>query len=104
MFGLGVKTVTVDQLAEKLAAGKPVVIDVREPREFAAGHLKGSVNVPLGTLADKAGKYDKGADIYLICHSGNRSATAARIMARAGFEHAYSVKGGTAAWKGKLVR
>jgi len=104
MFGWGVRTVSVGELADKLAAGKPVLIDVREPREFASSHVKGSVNIPLGTLAEKAGKFDTGTDTYLICHSGNRSASAARILERAGFEHAYSVKGGTAAWTGKLVR
>lgn len=104
MFGWGVRAVSVDELAEKLSAGKPVVIDVREPREFAAGHIKGSVNIPLGALAAKTGKFDPGTDTYLICHSGNRSASAARILQRAGFEHAYSVKGGIAAWTGRLVR
>jgi rhodanese-related sulfurtransferase len=104
MFGWGVKTVSVGELAEKLAEGKPVLIDVREPREFASGHVKGSVNIPLGALAAKAGKYDSGTDTYLICHSGNRSASAARVLQRAGFEHAYSVKGGIAAWTGRLVR
>ncbi|HEY5506779.1 MAG TPA: rhodanese-like domain-containing protein, partial [Coriobacteriia bacterium] len=95
MFGWGVSTVSVDELAEKLSAGKPVVIDVREPREFAAGHIKGSVNIPLGTLAAKAAKFDAGTDTYVICHSGNRSSSAVRVLQRAGFEHVYNVKGGT---------
>lgn len=104
MFGWGVKTVTVDELAAKLAAGKPVLIDVREPNEFATGRVKGAVNVPLGRLADKMGGFDPDAETFVICQSGRRSANAARMLSRAGFKHAYSVKGGTSAWHGKLVR
>ncbi|MDO8963851.1 MAG: rhodanese-like domain-containing protein [Coriobacteriia bacterium] len=104
MFGWGVASVTVDELADKLARGKQVVIDVREPHEFKAGHVKGAVNVPLGRLADRLPKLDPEAETFVICQSGNRSATAVRRMKRAGFLHAYSVKGGTAAWRGKLMR
>jgi len=104
MFGWGVKTITVDELAEKLKQGKQVLIDVREPYEFAAGHVKGAVNIPLGTLPGKLGKLDPHAETYVICQSGHRSATAVGLLKRAGFDHAYSVKGGTSAWRGKLAR
>ena len=104
MFGWGVKTVTVDELAEKLAQRKQVLIDVREPYEFASGHVKGAVNVPLGQLAQRLDRLDPSAETFVICQSGHRSATAAGVLKRAGFEHAYSVKGGTSAWRGKLVR
>jgi rhodanese-related sulfurtransferase len=104
MFGWGVKTVTVDELASALGQGKPVLIDVREPYEFAAGHVKGAVNVPLGQLADTLGRFDPEAETYVICQSGHRSARGARLLTRAGFEHAYSVKRGTSAWRGRLVR
>jgi rhodanese-related sulfurtransferase len=104
MFGWGVKSVTVDELADRPADGKQVLIDVREPYEFAAGHVKGAVNIPLGQLAGKLGKLDSRAETYVICQSGHRSATAVRVLARSGFEHAYSVRGGTSAWRGKLVR
>ena len=103
MFGWGVRTVTVDELAEKLRQGGQVLIDVREPSEFAAGHVKGAVNVPLGQLGKRLGEFDPGADTYVICQSGHRSATGAKLLMKAGFAHVYSVKGGTAAWRGELA-
>lgn len=104
MFGWGIKTVTVDELADRLKQGKPVLIDVREPYEFASGHVKGAVNVPLGRLGDTLSKFDSHAETYVICQSGHRSVAGVRLMKRAGFEHVYSVKRGTSAWHGKLVR
>lgn len=104
MFGWGVKKISTAELAEKLAEGKQTIIDVREPYEFAAGHVKGAVNIPLGTLASRLGRYKPEQTIYVICHSGSRSASAVSHMKKAGFENAYSVAGGTSAWRGKLVR
>ena len=104
MFGLGIKSVSVDELAQRLSHDRAVVVDVREPNEFASGHIKGSVNIPLGQLASKVGGFDPAADVFAVCRSGNRSASAVRILKRAGFQHAYNVTGGTSAWRGKLVR
>lgn len=104
MFGWGVKTVSISELADKLSQGKQVLIDVREPHEFSAGHVEGALNVPLGQLAARLSEFDPHAETYLICQSGRRSVTAAKLLNSAGFERAYSVKGGTSAWRGKLAR
>jgi rhodanese-related sulfurtransferase len=104
MLGWGVKTITTDELAERLTHGKQVLIDVREPYEYASGHVGGAVNVPLGQLRSNLGKFDPAAETFVICQSGHRSATAVGRLKRAGFEYAYSVKGGTSAWRGKLVQ
>jgi rhodanese-related sulfurtransferase len=104
MFGFGVKTITTDQLADELNAGKPILLDVREPYEFAEGHVPGARNVPLETLASAAEKLDPAARTLIICRSGHRSATAAKALKRGGFTDVHSVKGGTLAWRGKLQR
>lgn len=104
MFGWGVKTVTTDELAVKMAAGNAVLIDVREPSEFAGGRIPGAVNIPLGQLRERASKLDPAAETFLICSSGHRSATAARQLKALGFANAYSVKGGMHAWRGKVKR
>ena len=104
MFGWGVKTITTDELAQKLKAGKVVLIDVREPSEFAGGRVPGAVNIPLGQLRERASKFDPAAETLLICASGSRSATAARQLKAMGFTDAYSVKGGMRMWRGKVKR
>ena len=104
MFGWGVKTITTEDLAARMREGSPVLIDVREPHEFAEGRVPGAVNIPLGQLRDAAEKLDPSAETLLICHSGHRSATAARMLKRSGFADVHSVRGGTSAWAGALKR
>jgi rhodanese-related sulfurtransferase len=77
-FGLGNRD--AEKVGEYLENGA-VVIDVRTPAEFADGHVKGSVNIPLDTIANKIEnikKYNK--QIITCCRSGARSGTAARIL------------------------
>jgi rhodanese-related sulfurtransferase len=104
MFGWGTKTATTAELQHQLDTGAPVLIDVREPWEFEAGHIPGAVNIPLGTLPDRASTFKPHAETFLICKSGNRSGDAARQLKALGFTQAYSVKGGMNAWRGEVKR
>jgi rhodanese-related sulfurtransferase len=106
MFGWGVKIhdVSVDELASALRSGNPQVIDVREPQEFAAGHVPGAVNIPLGALPSRLSKLDTAAETYVICQHGNRSRSATKLLLKAGFVQVSNVSGGTSAWRGKLER
>jgi rhodanese-related sulfurtransferase len=106
MFGWGVKinSVTTEELAERLKAGKPKLLDVREPSEFASGRVPGAVNMPLGTLGRQLDKLDPSAETYVICQSGNRSRSAVKLLTKAGFTNVSNVTGGTSAWRGKLKR
>lgn len=104
MFGWGVKTITTDELAEKVKAGGVVLLDVREPGEFAGGRVPGAINIPLGQLRERAGKLDPEAETFVICASGSRSAAGARQLKALGFTSAYSVKGGMRMWRGKVKR
>lgn len=74
-----------------------LVLDVREPHEYAAGHVPGALLVPLATVPDVARELPAHQPIYVICHSGNRSQLAAHHLARAGRD-ARSVIGGTSGW------
>lgn len=65
-----------------------ILIDVREPDEFAAGHAKGAINIPLGDIAqglEQLGDVPKNAELILYCRSGNRSGLATQILRQRGY-------------------
>jgi len=67
------------------------IIDVRSPLEFAAGHVKGAVNIPLDRIEqaiDSVEGLEKTSSILLYCLSGARSAFACQILAQRGFTQA----------------
>lgn len=85
-----------------------LLIDVREPYEFAAMHIEGAINVPRGVL-ESACEWDyddtvpelaagREGEIVVICRSGHRSVLAAHTMQRMGFKHVHSLKTGMRGW------
>ncbi len=90
------REVDLGTFATAHAAGA-VVIDVREPHEYLAGHVPGARPIPMARLSDHADALPRGATVYVICASGNRSLAAADFLAHMGIE-AISVAGGTGAW------
>ncbi len=80
-----------------LGAGA-TVIDVREPEEYAAGHLPGARNVPQCDLASRLDELPRAGDLHLVCQGGVRSLRAAQFLRQAGFTNVVSVAGGTGAW------
>jgi rhodanese-related sulfurtransferase len=91
--------ISVTQLAEKLqAAQPPLLIDVREPDEFAFCRIPGAQLRPLGEIQDWARQLDPQAEIVMQCHTGIRSAHAANYLARLGFTRVYNLEGGIDAW------
>jgi len=77
------------------------VIDVREEKEYAEGHMPHTVNIPIGKLADRceqlAGSKEK--PVVVVCRSGNRSKKGAVILAKHGFKQLYSLNGGVMDWQ-----
>ena len=74
-----------------------ILVDVRTPEEFREGRIPGAVNIPLQSLQSRLAELPQDETIVLYCRSGNRSADAARILARAGYESVYDM-GGIIAW------
>jgi rhodanese-related sulfurtransferase len=87
----------------KQAIETQLILDVREPAEFAAGHLPNAINIPRGVLEFQIGDHpafagQQDADIIVYCQSGGRSALAAEVLHKLGFSKAVSMAGGYKAW------
>ena len=81
--------------------GTTLILDVRDEKEYAAGHLPRARNVPLNDLEKKAAELQKFREkpVIVTCRSGPRSGAATRVLKRAGFSNVYVLKGGIAAWQ-----
>lgn len=86
-----------DAFAARLARGDVDVLDVRESREYGAGHVPGATNLPMSVLPARLHELPKDREVYVICQSGGRSAQAAELLRSAGIP-AVDVAGGTGAW------
>ena len=96
-----IREVTVEDVMQKQAAGEDMlVVDIREDREWNAGHLPGAIHLSRGTLEVKAHQVlpDPSTPIVLYCGGGNRSALAADVMQVMGYKDVVSMKGGWRAW------
>jgi rhodanese-related sulfurtransferase len=95
------KTISAAALHQRLqaAAPKPLVIDVREPSEFAEGHIAEAQLVPLGTVEAGLASVPKDQEIVLVCRSGRRSGEAQNRLAQRGYTNLTNVEGGMIAWK-----
>lgn len=89
--------ISVDEASPPVANGA-LFIDVREPDEFATGHLEGAVNIPLGSLQSRADGLAGRHAIVVYCQAGDRSASAVSLLERAGIR-ARSLLGGIDAWQ-----
>ncbi len=79
-----------------LSAGA-LLVDVREAREFAAGHAPGAVNIPLSALRKSAGSLPPERDLVVMCRSGHRSGIAVRALSD-GSRTVTNLHGGIQAW------
>lgn len=81
-----------------------VLLDVRTPEEYSAGHIPGSINLPLQTIDNAASIIDnKDTPLYVYCRSGARSRQAVSMLRHMGYVHVSNI-GGIAAYSGKVER
>lgn len=79
-----------------------VLVDVREPHEYQISRIPGSRLIPLGELANRMGELEADEEIVVHCKSGGRSAKAAELLKKAGFENVRNLRGGILAWSEKI--
>ena len=91
--------VTHDELQSALAADACALIDVREPHEFADGHIPGATNLPMSRFDPS--ELPKGKPIVLVCQAGARSAKALQAAVAAGVEDVRHYAPGTGGWRAR---
>ena len=93
-------TQSADEFAKTISDTSVVVLDVRTPAEFASGHIAQAMNIDVegGAFEQQIASLDKSKTYAIYCHSGRRSANAAKIMSKAGFTSLYNLDGGVTAW------
>nr|WP_232713414.1 rhodanese-like domain-containing protein [Bacillus xiapuensis] len=95
-----VKTLSQEQFIKGYR--KAQLIDVREPNEFAAGHILGARNIPLSQLKSRMKEIRPDKPVYLYCQSGMRSARAAMTLYKKGYRDLSQLEGGFKKWTGKI--
>jgi rhodanese-related sulfurtransferase len=87
--------------ATRLYNDDALILDVREDKEFSAGHIPKARHIPLGQLAGRLQELEKfkTKPILVTCRSGQRSARACGMLKKAGFETVYNQAGGIIAWE-----
>ena len=90
------------ELAAELKKGAaPVILDVRTPEEYRAGHIPGSLNVPLDQLAARLPELGlaKSDEVVVHCERGGRAAQAEALLAKDGYEHVVDLEGHMKGWR-----
>ena len=100
-----VEEVAPMELKRKIDLGERLVLlDVREPFEYALCRIENSKLIPLGELRRRVGELDRSAETVVYCHTGVRSARAVELLSSEGFSRARNLKGGIRAWAEQVDR
>ncbi|MGZ4482427.1 MAG: rhodanese-like domain-containing protein [Gaiellales bacterium] len=85
------------EVADGLASGEVVAVDVRESQEWEAGHISGAIWVPMGEIADRVAELPADRRLAMVCRSGVRSEMVADAFHAAGFD-VLNMTGGMLSW------
>jgi rhodanese-related sulfurtransferase len=104
LFGRVLKTgkeVSVAEAVQLINRRDAVVVDVREPGEYAAGHVAGARNIPEAQLAGRMKELEKfkSRPVIVSCRTGARASAVAGTLFKSGFGEAFALRGGIAAWQ-----
>jgi rhodanese-related sulfurtransferase len=88
--------ITAGELAERI--GEVLIVDVREPYEWSAGHIEGSIHIPLAQLPARMNEIPRDRELVMLCRVGGRSAHAQQFLMQAGYERVRNLVGGIIAW------
>ncbi len=95
---VNITAIELNEWLKDAARPDPLLLDVREPDEFAAYRIEGSTLIPMRTIPARLHELDRRADIVMVCRSGARSYHAGMFLKQNGFERVYNLAGGVIAW------
>jgi molybdopterin/thiamine biosynthesis adenylyltransferase/rhodanese-related sulfurtransferase/molybdopterin converting factor small subunit len=99
----GVPEMTVEELRARLGGeNPPLLLDVREPGEYAIAHLPDATLIPQGELGQRVTELARAREVVVYCRSGNRSARATRLLLDLGFNNVRNLRGGLLAWATRI--
>ena len=95
------KKVDPVEFSEVISEPGVIILDVRTPEEFNAGHIENAININVAdsNFSSEVSKLDKNATVAVYCRSANRSAVATKEMAELGFTDMYDMQGGIIDWE-----
>ncbi|CAH0346808.1 rhodanese-like domain-containing protein [Bacillus sp. CECT 9360] len=98
-----IKTITTDELEEKLEAGEKLeLVDVREDEEVEYGMIEGAKHIRMGTIPENLDYFDKDKEYIFICRSGSRSMNVCHYMQEQGYK-VRNMVGGMMNWDGEVI-
>jgi len=89
----------IDALKEKIKTDNPLLIDVRQPSEYASGHIPNAINIPLQTLAENLDKIPKDRPVVLYCTSGYRTGMGVMTLEMLGYTNVQAFPPSIQGWK-----
>ena|SRR5690625_3268739 len=93
------RTISVEQLKDKLQAGETLnIVDVRTDEEVALGMIRGAIHIPVDQIPNRIDELNKGEHYYLTCRTNNRSGNAYLFLEDKGYDVTL-VDGGMTAWQ-----
>ncbi|MYN10274.1 rhodanese-like domain-containing protein [Pseudoduganella aquatica] len=95
------KKVSPAEAVQLINRAKTTILDVREAKEYAEGHLPDAKHIPAGELKQRMAELDKfkNRTVVVVCQKGARAFGAAKLLAGAGFENVVVLEGGQSAWQ-----
>lgn len=93
------------QATQLINQKQTIIVDVRDPAQFAAGHIREARNFPVKELSKRLAELEKfkSRNILVVCQSGTQSGQAAAVLAKAGFNEVHGLTGGMAAWQAQSL-
>ncbi|MBI5327940.1 MAG: rhodanese-like domain-containing protein [Deltaproteobacteria bacterium] len=105
-FAADYKLIDGKEMEAMMSDGKPmIIVDVRESYEFAAGHIKGAINIPYGPAKSRILKeLPPNNRIVFVCHGGPMGDELSAILVKNNYKEVYNLKGGMNKWRGAVVK